>query len=34
VFRPLPAFLSVPDALPFRCILLLPPLVQLSLHGL
>jgi hypothetical protein len=22
------------DALPFRCILLLPPLIQLSLHGL
>jgi hypothetical protein len=34
VFRPLPAFLSVPDALPFGCILLLPPLVQLGLHGL
>jgi hypothetical protein len=22
------------DALPFRCVLLLPPLIQLSLHGL
>jgi hypothetical protein len=30
----LPAFLSVYDALPFGCILLLPPLIQLSLHSL
>jgi hypothetical protein len=34
VFHPLPVFLSVSDALPFGCILLLSPLVQLSLHGL
>jgi hypothetical protein len=34
VFRPLPAFLSVIDGLPFGRILLLPPLIQLSLHGL
>jgi hypothetical protein len=30
----LPAFLSMTDALPFRRVLLLPPLIQLSLHGL
>jgi hypothetical protein len=34
VFQPLPAFLYVLDALPFGRIQLLPPLVQLSLHGL
>jgi hypothetical protein len=34
VFRRLPAFLAMIDALPFGRILLLPPLVQLSLHGL
>jgi hypothetical protein len=34
VFWPLSVFLSVSDALPFGCILLLPPLVQLSLYGL
>jgi hypothetical protein len=34
VFRRLPAFLSMTDALPFERILLLPPLIQLSLHGL
>jgi hypothetical protein len=34
VFRRLPAFLSMTDALPFERILLLPPLIHLSLHGL
>jgi hypothetical protein len=34
VFRPLSVFLPVSDALTFRCIFLLHPLVQLSLHGL
>jgi hypothetical protein len=34
VSHPLSVFLSVSDALAFRCIFLLPPLVQLSLHGL
>jgi hypothetical protein len=30
----LPPLLAVADALPFGCVLLLPPLIQLSLHGL
>jgi hypothetical protein len=34
VFQRLPAFLSMTDALPLGRILLLPPLIQLSLHGL
>jgi hypothetical protein len=34
VLQRLPALLSVADALPFGRVLLLPPLIQLSLHGL
>jgi hypothetical protein len=34
VFQRLPVFLSMTDALPFGRILLLPPLIQLSLHGM
>jgi hypothetical protein len=34
VLQRLPTFLSVADALPFGRVLLLPPLIQLSLHGL
>jgi hypothetical protein len=34
VFRRLPAFLSMTDALPFERVLLLPPLIQLSLDVL
>jgi hypothetical protein len=34
VFRPLSLLLSVFDTLAFRCVFLLPPLIQLGLHGL
>jgi hypothetical protein len=34
VFRRLPTLLPMTDALSFRRVLLLPPLVQLGLHGL
>jgi hypothetical protein len=34
VLRQLPTLLPVADALPFGRVLLLPPLIQLSLHGL
>jgi hypothetical protein len=34
VLLSLPPLLAVADALPFRCVLLLPPLIQLGLHGL